>query len=1179
MSLVGWAWGQQASNPGTVPTVIRFSGNLADADGKPLSGMVGVTFSLYKEEQGGAPLWVETQNVAGDKSGHYSVTLGSTTTQGLPQAIFASGEARWLGVQPQGQAERPRVLLMSVPYALKAADAETVGGLPASAFALAAPSSRAPTVVTAGSPPVGGSGTVNYIPIWTDSTGDLGNSILYQTGSGNTAKVGLNTTTPVAALDIGSGDLSVSAGNLAISSGNLTMGSGNLNLAQTGGGNVGVIALGGAPFIQACCSASAGNTSVGNSAGGFNLGATHNTAEGYQALANSNAPDNTASGYQALVSNGQGKSNTAVGSGALLQNTSGNLNTAVGNRAGFTNTTAGSNNTLVGAGADVGVDGLTFAAAIGSNAIVNESNALVLGGTGANAVKVGIGTATPAATLDVQGTANFTGLITFAPGQTFGGTGTITAVNTPAGSGLTGGGTSGALNLSLLNTCSTGQVLSWSGNAWVCTGLSGGGTITGVTAGTDLTGGGTSGNVTLNLDTTKVPQLGTANIFAGTQTVGSGDLAINTGNLDLPQTASTASGVITLGGAPFISACCSSTSFNTYVGSGAGNFNTQSSDNTAFGFQALTNNTGNTNTAVGATALTANTTGNSNTAVGTSSLQVNTQGGSNTAVGAGALESNGLGLSNTALGSGAGHSNTSGSNNTFVGQAADAGSQTLTNATAIGSAAIVNESNALVLGAPGINVGIGTATPGYALDVHGTGNFTGAVKFSSGQTFPNTISGVTTPAGSGLMGGGTSGTLNLSLINTCASGQVLSWSGSTWMCTSLSGGGTITGVVAGTDLTGGGLTGTVTLNLDTTQVPQLGTANSFAATQTVNGLVAITGSGNGVQFPDGTLQTTAATGGGGIPSGFMILGSSSTAPPGYTLSGTVTSGNVASSVAPMPTARYWLAAAPVSEKIYAMGGIGTNRSELKVNEVYDLSTKSWATKQPMPTSRAKFAAANANGKIYAIGGMVSVNVLKTVEVYDPSNNTWSGGPTLPTARAYLATAVDSTGLYAVGGSNKSLFLKDMDRFSGNGWVARKPMPSPRASLAAAAVNGKVYAIGGYDGHIVLGTVEVYNEQNNTWAAAAPMLTARRDLAAVVLNGKIYAIGGSDGKSSLNVVEVYDPSTNVWSAVPSPLATRGAFGATAANGFVYLMGGTVGTSILNTVEQYSPPQTLYTFTKN
>lgn len=117
-----------------VPPVVKFSGVLTDTNNKPVTGTVGVTFSLYQQSQGGAPLWVETQNVSADKTGHYSVMLGSTTSQGIPADVFASGEARWLGVQAQGQAEQPRTVLMSVPYALKAADAETIGGLPPSAF-------------------------------------------------------------------------------------------------------------------------------------------------------------------------------------------------------------------------------------------------------------------------------------------------------------------------------------------------------------------------------------------------------------------------------------------------------------------------------------------------------------------------------------------------------------------------------------------------------------------------------------------------------------------------------------------------------------------------------------------------------------------------------------------------------------------------------------------------------------------------------------------------------------------------------------------------------------------------------------------------------------------------------------------------------------------------------------
>jgi hypothetical protein len=115
-------------------------------------------FSLYNDQQGGAPLWMETQNIQPDKTGHYSVVLGSTTTQGLPTHLFASGEARWLGVQAQGQEEQPRVMLLSVPYALKAGDAETLGGKPASAYALAgAPVVR--TQATTGQVVSGAAGT------------------------------------------------------------------------------------------------------------------------------------------------------------------------------------------------------------------------------------------------------------------------------------------------------------------------------------------------------------------------------------------------------------------------------------------------------------------------------------------------------------------------------------------------------------------------------------------------------------------------------------------------------------------------------------------------------------------------------------------------------------------------------------------------------------------------------------------------------------------------------------------------------------------------------------------------------------------------------------------------------------------------------------------------------------
>ena len=192
-----------------VPRLVKFSGTLTGSGGQPMSGVVGVTFALYEEERGGAPLWMETQNVQADGNGHYTAMLGATRNEGIPAEVFASGQGRWLGVQPQQEPERPRVLMASVPYALKAVDADTLGGLPASAFALAGTANHGPVTesaagsgkptqpATATQPDQTGSGTTNYITIWTGTT-TLGNSKLYQTAAGN---VGLGTTAATAKLE------------------------------------------------------------------------------------------------------------------------------------------------------------------------------------------------------------------------------------------------------------------------------------------------------------------------------------------------------------------------------------------------------------------------------------------------------------------------------------------------------------------------------------------------------------------------------------------------------------------------------------------------------------------------------------------------------------------------------------------------------------------------------------------------------------------------------------------------------------------------------------------------------------------------------------------------------------------------------------------------------------------
>ena len=104
------------------------------------------------------------------------------------------------------------------------------------------------------------------------------------------------------------------------------------------------------------------------------------------------------------------------------------------------------------------------------------------------------------------------GTVTCQPDTNSGGT--ITGVT--AGTGLTGGGASGAVTLSVnsavvqsrvTGTCAAGnsiRAIAADGSVTCQPDTNSGGTITGVTAGTGLTGGGASGSVALSVDTTAI---------------------------------------------------------------------------------------------------------------------------------------------------------------------------------------------------------------------------------------------------------------------------------------------------------------------------------------------------------------------------------------------------------------------------------------------------------------------------------------------------------------------------------------------------------------------------------------------------------------------------------------------------------------------------------------------------
>ncbi|MCC7177725.1 MAG: tail fiber domain-containing protein [Acidobacteria bacterium] len=169
-------------------------------------------------------------------------------------------------------------------------------------------------------------------------------------------------------------------------------------------------------------SSGASNVAVGTSALQSNASGIRNVAVGHQALdANTTGVLNIAVGASALGSNTTGGDNVAVGDSALaanlggtlnvgvgstaLNNVTGSGNTAIGGLAG-TGVTSGSGNTLVGRGANAAQPNLVNATAIGAGAIVSQSHSLVLGDAGIpnTGTRVGVGTTTPAAQLDVVST-------------------------------------------------------------------------------------------------------------------------------------------------------------------------------------------------------------------------------------------------------------------------------------------------------------------------------------------------------------------------------------------------------------------------------------------------------------------------------------------------------------------------------------------------------------------------------------------------------------------------------------------------------------------------------------------------------------------------------------------------------------------------------------------------------
>jgi hypothetical protein len=167
------------------------------------------------------------------------------------------------------------------------------------------------------------------------------------------------------------------SGRLDFAHGNTSFGIGALGNSASGGGNNNV-AFGQQSLGELDGNQWSFNTAIGYNAMSQATGGLHNIGIGTQSLNyNQIGLLNLAIGRQSLESNISGSNNIGIGYSALIGNQGGSFNIAIGDNAG------------------VLYSNLDNATAIGKNAKVATNNAIILGGTGDDAVRVGIGTQNP----------------------------------------------------------------------------------------------------------------------------------------------------------------------------------------------------------------------------------------------------------------------------------------------------------------------------------------------------------------------------------------------------------------------------------------------------------------------------------------------------------------------------------------------------------------------------------------------------------------------------------------------------------------------------------------------------------------------------------------------------------------------------------------------------------------
>ena len=114
---------------------ISYQARLTDEAGEPLTGVHALEFSLYSIAEGGSPFWTESHNPELDGDGLFAVLIGD----GAPlDSLIGSDNPFpfWLEIAVDGTTLAPRRRVAGAARAVLAQDAQKLGGMEASEFAM-----------------------------------------------------------------------------------------------------------------------------------------------------------------------------------------------------------------------------------------------------------------------------------------------------------------------------------------------------------------------------------------------------------------------------------------------------------------------------------------------------------------------------------------------------------------------------------------------------------------------------------------------------------------------------------------------------------------------------------------------------------------------------------------------------------------------------------------------------------------------------------------------------------------------------------------------------------------------------------------------------------------------------------------------------------------------------------